>query len=403
MALEFKVKSLGGDLKRFVGLITDREHAIKKAPEKAINPVFAINENAKLLHPDFQKMVIQDIIEHKGADSKTFIFKKADGSKAACFRAGQYVSVLLKIGSSLVTRPYSICSSPAEASKGIVKITVRNVKDGYAAPYMLENFKIGDEVSISGPEGTFYYEPLRDAESVIALAGGSGITPFLSMAKAIQEGAEDFHLTILFGSRTEANILFKEELDAIAAQCSKVKVVHVLSDEKKDGFEFGFINADVIRKYAPEGKYSIFMCGPEAMYRFAAKEIEKLNLEPKFIRRELLGVTKNVASLPDYPADCAGKTYTIKVVIGEQTYNVNGKAEETLLTAIEKAGIPAPARCRSGECGWCRSKLVSGSVYIPAENDTGRRYADKECNYIHPCASFPTSDIVVEVPGSYMQ
>ena len=259
MALEFKVKSLGGDLKRFVGLITDREHAIKKAPEKAINPVFAINENAKLLHPDFQKMVIQDIIEHKGADSKTFIFKKADGSKAACFRAGQYVSVLLKIGSSLVTRPYSICSSPAEASKGIVKITVRNVKDGYAAPYMLENFKIGDEVSISGPEGTFYYEPLRDAESVIALAGGSGITPFLSMAKAIQEGAEDFNLTILFGSRTEANILFKEELDAIAAQCSKVKVVHVLSDEKKDGFEFGFINADVIRKYAPEGKYSIFM------------------------------------------------------------------------------------------------------------------------------------------------
>ena len=173
MALEFKVKSLGGDLKRFVGLITDREHAIRKAPEKEINPVFAINENAKLLHPDFQKMVIQDIIEHKGADSKTFVFKKADGSKAACFRAGQYVSVLLKIGSSLVTRPYSICSSPAEASKGIVKITVRNVKDGYAAPYMLENFKIGDEVSISGPEGTFYYEPLRDAQSVIALAGGS--------------------------------------------------------------------------------------------------------------------------------------------------------------------------------------------------------------------------------------
>ena len=104
-----------------------------------------------------------------------------------------------------------------------------------------------------------------------------------------------------------------------------------------------------------------------------------------------------------YPADCAGKTYTINVVIGEQTYNVNGKAEETILTAIERAGIPAPARCRSGECGWCRSKLVSGSVYIPAENDTGRRYADKECNYIHPCASFPTSDIVVEVPGSYMQ
>ncbi len=403
MALEFKVRSLGGDLKRFVGLITDREHAIKKAPEKDVDPVFAINENAKLLHPDYQKMVIQDIIEHKGADSKTFVFKKADGSKAAYFRAGQYVSVLLKIGSSLVTRPYSICSSPAEALEGIVKITVRNVKDGYAAPYMLENFKVGDEVCISGPEGTFYYEPLRDAGHVIALAGGSGITPFLSMANAIREGTEDFCLTILFGSRTEENILFKKELDEIASQCSKVKVVHVLSDEKKDGCETGFINADLIRKYAPEGGYSIFMCGPEAMYRFAQKEIEKLQIEPRFVRRELLGVTKNVASLPDYPAECAGKTYTVKVVIGEQEQVIDGKAEETILTAIERAGIPAPARCRSGECGWCRSKLVSGTVYIPAENDTGRRYVDKERGYIHPCASFPTSDVVIEVPGSYMQ
>ena len=366
MALEFKVKSLGGDLKRFVGLITDREHAIKKAPEKEVDPVFAINENARLLHPDYQKMVIQDIVAHKGADSKTFVFKKADGSKAACFRAGQYVSVLLKIGSSLVTRPYSICSSPAQAREGIVAITVRNVKDGYAAPYMLENFKVGDEVCISGPEGTFYYEPLRDAGHVIALAGGSGITPFLSMANAIKDGTEDFCLTILFGSRTEESILFRKELDEIAAQCGKVKVVHVLSEEKKDGCETGFINADLIRKYAPEGRYSIFMCGPEAMYRFAVKEIGKLQIEPRYVRRD-------------------------------------GKAEETILTAIERAGIPAPARCRSGECGWCRSKLVSGTVYIPAENDTGRRYIDKACGYIHPCAAFPTSDIVIEVPGSYMQ
>ena len=403
MALEFKVKSLGGDLKRFVGLITDREHAIKKAPEKEVDPVFAINENARLLHPDYQKMVIQDIVAHKGADSKTFVFKKADGSKAACFRAGQYVSVLLKIGSSLVTRPYSICSSPAQAREGIVAITVRNVKDGYAAPYMLENFKVGDEVCISGPEGTFYYEPLRDAGHVIALAGGSGITPFLSMANAIKDGTEDFCLTILFGSRTEESILFRKELDEIAAQCGKVKVVHVLSEEKKDGCETGFINADLIRKYAPEGRYSIFMCGPEAMYRFAVKEIGKLQIEPRYVRRELLGVTKNVASLADYPAACAGKTYTIKVVIGEQEHAVDGKAEETILTAIERAGIPAPARCRSGECGWCRSKLVSGTVYIPAENDTGRRYIDKACGYIHPCAAFPTSDIVIEVPGSYMQ
>lgn len=402
MAMKFGVKSATADIKKFTSLITNREAAIRKGKPNDINPTFRINELAKKYHPDYQKMIISDIIFHEGADAKTFVFKKADGSEAAFFRAGQYVSVLLKIDGSLVTRPYSICSSPIEAKQGIVKITVRNVKDGFAAPYMLENFKVGDEVIISGPEGTFYYEELRDAENVIALAGGSGITPFLSMAYAIRDGLEDFNLTILFGSRTEENILFKNELEAVANECDKIKVVNVLSDEKKKGYENGFINAKLIKKYAPEGKYSIFMCGPEAMYRFAEKEIESLGIEKKFIRRELLGVTKNVASLEDYPKDAAGKVFDVKVIIGETEYNIKANADEPVLAAIEKAGIPAPSRCRSGECGWCRSKLVSGEAYTPKENE-GRRFTDIEFGYIHPCASFPLSDMVIEVPGSYMK
>lgn len=72
-----------------------------------------------------------------------------------------------------------------------------------------------------------------------------------------------------------------------------------------------------------------------------------------------------------------------------------------MLVAIERAGIKAPSRCRSGECGWCRSKLVSGTVCIPEENEL-RRWADVHYGYIHPCSSFPTSDLVIEVPGEYL-
>ena len=72
-----------------------------------------------------------------------------------------------------------------------------------------------------------------------------------------------------------------------------------------------------------------------------------------------------------------------------------------MLVAIERAGIKAPSRCRSGECGWCRSKLVSGTVYIPEENEL-RRWADVHYGYIHPCSSFHTSDLVIEVPGEYL-
>ena len=107
----------------------------------------------------------------------------------------------------------------------------------------------------------------------------------------------------------------------------------------------------------------------------------------------------NVIMVDDIKPIVNGGVSTLQEVMPNVTVTGFTKAAD----AIERAGIPAPARCRSGECGWCRSKLVSGTVYIPAENDTGRRFADKVCGYIHPCASFPTSDIVIEVPGSYMQ
>ena len=239
---------------------------------------------------------------------------------------------------------------------------------------------------------------------MIALAGGSGITPFLSMAYAIRDGIEDFNLTILFGSRDEKSILFKEELDSIAAECDKVKVVHVLSEQKKKGYEHGFINAEIIKKYAPEnGDYSVFMCGPEAMYKFAEGEIKKLGLERKYVRRELLGVTKKVCERADYPAGNKGKTFSVTVRQGENETVISASADEPLLVALERSGISAPSRCRSGECGWCRSKLISGEVYVPEENDDGRRWSDKQNGYIHPCASFALSDLVLEVPGSYIK
>lgn len=402
MALNVKVGLIGPlDMLKFKNMAKTREKAIQKAPASDVSGCFAINRNAKNLHPDCQQLTVDQIIDHPNANAKTFVLKTADGKPAAYFRAGQYLSVSLTIGNSRITRPYSISASPKWALEGKYAITVKRNPAGFAADWILENWKVGDQVTVSDGQGNFFYEDLRDAKRVVALAGGSGITPFLSMAYAIRDGIEDFELTILFGSRTEEAILFKQELDEIAAACPKVKVVHILSDEEKSGYEHGFITAGLIEKYA-KAPYSVFICGPEAMYRFAAKEIQKLNLEPKFVRRELMGVPKKVTMEPGYPADCAGKTYKVTVRQGDREYALEASADEPLLVAIERAGIAAPSRCRSGECGWCRSKLVSGTVFMPAEND-GRRFADVESGYIHPCASFPTSDLMVEVPGSYVK
>ena len=402
MALNVKVGLIGKfDMLKFKNMSKVREKAIQAAPANEVSGEFAINTNAKKLHPDYQRLVIDEVIPHEGAKAKTFVFRRADGEAFPYFRAGQYLSLKLPLEDSFVTRAYSLCSSPKDALKGRAAITVRSNPGGFAADKLLAALKPGDEVIASDPQGFFYYEDLRDAKYVVGLAGGPGITPFLSMAYALRDGAEDFELTLLYGSRDEESILFKKELDEVAAACPKFRVVHVLSDEEKAGYEHGFITAELIKKYAPaDAEYSVFLCGPEGMYRFLRPEIEKLALPERLFRRKMIDVTKTPWELDGYPQQCRDKIFNLTVRQGNREYKLSASANETVLTAIERAGIKAPSRCRSGECGWCRSRMLEGSVFIPQENEL-RRWADKEYGYIHPCSSFPTSDIVLEVPGEF--
>ena len=400
--LKVKVGLIGKfDMLKFKNMKKVREKAIQAAPAKAVKGVLPINENAKALHPDYLRLKVAEIIDRGSANAKTFVLKSADGKALPYFRAGMYINLKLPLEGSLVTRSYSLCSSPKKALEGKYAITVRANPGGFVADKLLEKLKVGDELISTCPQGFFYYEDLRDCPTVIGLAGGSGITPFLSMAEAIADGTEDFRLVLLFGSRDVDNILFKEELDAIAAKTDKFKVVHVLSDAETEGYEHGFITAELIKKYAPAGEdYSVFLCGPEGMYKFLKPEIAKLGLPERRFRRKLIDVTKSVWESEGYPLQCKDKVFELTVKQGAEEYKIPCSANEPILVAIERAGIKAPSRCRSGECGWCRSKLISGEYFVPAENEM-RRWADKEYGYIHPCSTFATSDIVIEVPGVF--
>ena len=399
--LNYKVGLIGKlDMLRFKNMPKVREQAIQAAPATPLPKTLKTNEKAKTRHPAKQEVVVSEIRQN-GADAKTIVLKTPDGSPLAYYRAGQYVSVSVPIGGTVTTRSYSLCSSPAWAKRGEYNITVKRDDAGFVSPYIQDNWKVGQQVTISGPQGHLYYEGLRDAQRVVALAGGSGITPFMGMAYAIRDGLEDFDLTILFGSRTAEGIVYKKELDEVCAACSKVHVVHVLSDEEREGYEHGFITADLIKKYGGDGEYSIFMCGPQAMYNFLDGEIAKLSLRRKFVRRELFGAIKDPWNQPGYPAEMRGRSFRLKVIKYGEEFDITASADEPLLTAIERAGITAPSRCRSGECGWCRSKLISGNVFIPEKTD-GRRKADLDFGYIHPCSSFPTGDCVIEISGPTM-
>jgi len=383
----------------FLGQVKLREKMIAEASDELPTSVYNANILAKKLHPHAQYAVVSAIAEHPGAKSYTLIPDTEKGTEAlAYFRAGQYVSIALDIGEAKLNKPYTIRSCPKDALKGSYTVTVKRTANGFASDYILDNWRLGTKVKLSGPLGEFYHQELRDAKQVVALAGGSGITPFYSMAEAIADGTEDFSLTILYGSRTKDAILLSEELEAVAQRSGgKVKVVHVLSHEEADGCEKGFLTAELIRKYAPESDYSVYVCGPKAMYAFLDQELPKLGLKARRIRKELPGEYGDPTGDAAYPKEAAGKTYQVTVLIRGESQTVPCRADQTLLDALEKAGIRAPSHCRSGECGWCHSRLVSGEVYIPEDTD-GRRAADKKFGWVHPCCSYPLSDVTLDVP-----
>lgn len=392
---KFIVKSNFKDIKNFAFLLPNRKKKLKNGSPEPVPKTYPINELAKLNHPGEMSLIVDEIIEHS-ADVKSYILKSANEKPLAPFRAGQYLTVKMKIGASIVTRPYSIASTPNDARNGFYNITVKRVPDGFVSGYILDYLSVGDYVTAYSPEGTFVYEPIRDAKTVVGIAGGSGITPFLSLAGTIADGTCDADLVLLYGARTADDIVFRNELDELNEN-EKIKVVYVLSDSDEDGYEKGFIDAEMIKKYAPEEEnYSIFLCGPKAMYEFAGKEIEKLGIRKKFVRFELFSSATKANGIPGFPMEKDGLNFKLTVKKYAEEFIVDCVANESILVALERAGIEAPARCRSGECGFCRSQLISGEVFIPSNTD-GRRLADIKFGHIHPCSTYPMSDVTIKI------
>ena len=384
----------------FTKMNPTRQAKIDAAPAAALPELdsYVPNQIAKALHPDVQYVKVVKIEEEAGNAKRYYLAPNPDKGteKLAWFSAGQYLSVTLKIGNMTLTRPYSLASSPREALEGIYMLTIQYVDGGLASQFIHDNWHVGTEVTVSAPLGNFTYEPLRDAATVVGVVGGSSITPFRSLAKAIADGDEDCDLVIIYGSRTLADTMFQNDLKELEASCPRIKLVNVLSHENREGYEHGFITAELIKKYAPDGDYSLFVCGPQVMRNFVDREIETLGLRRKFIRNELFGEYFGPSKEPDYPFNVA-PAFRVTVRIAGTEKTITAPSDVSLLRSLEAAGIAAPAHCRSGECGWCHSKLISGEIYTPKSLD-GRREADYLYGYIHPCCSFPLSDLTIEVP-----
>lgn len=342
-----------------------------------------------LLHPARQNMVIADIVMFNET-TKMYVMKSAEGKELACYEAGCYIPVFVELDGNVVERPYSICSSPKEAEQGIYKMVVKATVGGYVSTYIIENWKVGDRVVLGSPKEAEVYNPIRDSKNVIALAGGVGITPFYSMAKAVVDGYNDHDLTIFYGANTVSELLFADEwADLEAASNGRFKLVKVIANEDAEGCERGFITLDIIKKYADVTDATFFISGPPPMMRAMEKTLAPLELPRKRYRVSMNGDG-------GFNHGEEKETYKLTIHMGGETYETTAKANETVLVAIEKAGLRPAAYCRSGLCGFCRAYVVSGDFTL-ATDETGVRKMDKHFGFMHTCCSYPASDLELVV------
>jgi len=380
--MAFKKSNVPGeDIRLAMEMTVRRRQLIDATPATPLIYEYGVNRLAKALHPGFVKAVIAEKAPCS-ADCVRIALEPAGGGEFPYFRAGQFITLSCRAGDSVLSRPYSIISSPKEALAGKLEIMVQ--RKGIFSTFIIDEAPAGTELWLGEPSGDFHHDDIRDRNHILAVAGGSGVTPFLSMMKAIREGSEDFRLTLIYGARTRAHIPF----DPDEFRGKGVEAVVVLSEEEAEGYRHGFITADLLKEYI-DNDTSVFMCGPDAMYRFVKGELDGLGFDPSRIRQE-----RN--SVGDRKVDEI-KAFRLIVHIRDTVYELKAANNETLITALERAGIPAVVRCRNGACGFCHSRVVNGEYFIAAENDF-RRAADKKFNYIHPCSTYPESDMEIDIP-----
>lgn len=343
-------------------------------------------------HPDFLYLKVVEIIE-ENSDVKTFRLASTKGALPA-FQSGQYINIFVNIDGTLTSRPYSISSS--NRTTGHLDITIQRVDGGFVSNYFIDKVKVGDEFESTAPAGHFHYNPVFHSKKVVFIAGGSGITPFLSMSREVLYSGLDREITLIYGCRNKESILFYDELKSMAENYPNFNLKLVLS-EPEAGYSglTGFINQDIIKDGLGDlNEYSFYVCGPQVMNESVKNQLEELGVRGKNVKIEMSGSTKDVSKEPNYPENIKPTDSFTVTVNGDR--KIKAAANESLLTSLERANIEVKnVSCRSGECSLCRLNLEDGDVFMPKE--ALMRHADEKYSYIHSCKAFPLSDLKIKL------
>jgi ring-1,2-phenylacetyl-CoA epoxidase subunit PaaE len=340
----------------------------------------------------FHKLTIQKIIKET-VDAVSIQFEIPTNLKEQFkFVAGQYITIKTEIKGAEIRRAYSICSSP---NSNELKVAVKAIEGGRFSTHAVSKLKARDVLEIAEPEGKFILSPKAN-KNYIAFAAGSGITPVLSMVKAVLENETTATFTLVFGNKSAESTIFKSELDALSKQYSTQFKLHYIFSKSLSGESiFGRIdkgNTNYFVKNIHKNKSfdAAFLCGPEEMIDVVSATLQENGFEKENVFFELFTASaeeENI-SIPD------GKS-EITVVLDDEETTFTMEKTDNILAASLRNNLDAPYSCQGGVCSSCLAKVSEGKAVM--SKNSILTDSEVEDGFILTCQAHPiTSKIKID-------
>jgi ring-1,2-phenylacetyl-CoA epoxidase subunit PaaE len=347
---------------------------------------------------DFHKLRVAEI-KRETPDSVSIRFETPhELASAFAFRAGQHLTLRRELSGEEVRRNYSLCVSPSE---GALKVAVKHMTGGVFSSWVNSDLKAGDIVEVMAPHGSFCWDFTPDAErAYVAFAGGSGITPVLSLLKTALEAEPRSRFTLFYGNRTSAGIMFLEELAGLKDRyLDRLQVFHFLEDEEEEIELFnGRLDEakarDILTTLVdPLSIDAFFICGPGPMMdaievALKAHEIEKSRI---LIERFTTGPLSAAQAAAARALEAKAAGLKMSVTLNGRRMNVTFDPEKkSILDNVRAAGLPAPFACKGGVCATCRAKVIAGEVEMKV--NYGLSAEEVAEGYVLTCQATPVSE-----------
>ncbi|NNL88087.1 MAG: phenylacetate-CoA oxygenase/reductase subunit PaaK [Marinicaulis sp.] len=317
------------------------------------------------------------------------------------FIQGQYLTFRREINGEELRRSYSICSAVSEDN---LRVGIKKVDDGWFSTWANEDMKIGDIVDAMAPMGNFYgsIEPDRK-KKYLGFAGGSGITPFMSIIKTVLAREPHSTFTLAYGNRSARDVMFREELEDLKnTNMGRLNIVHILETEADIDLFSGRMDKEkcdaLFNKWIDVSACDqAFICGPEPMMLAVADALKAHGIAEDKIKYELFasaprgkGGQKSASKVTDANAEQTSLTISLDGVRRDTKIPKTGVS---VLEAALEAQIDAPFACKAGVCSTCRAKIVEGE----AEMEVNYALEDYEvkAGYVLTCQCYPLSDSLV--------